>query len=608
VDVESGNVTIKKTSDDSTIETISVTDSKITGTGTTQITINPAIKLVSLTGYYLNIDATAFDDPSGNSYAGFTDSTTLNFATGDYESPTLSSSTPADGATKVAVNANIVLTFSKVVDVESGNITIKKTSDNSTIETIAVTDAKITGTGTTQITINPSTTLDGETDYYITIASTAFDDLSGNSYAGITDSTTLNFTTVVTKLPSPLGKKDVIDTIKTFHDFINNWANFSINNAFSRITWLSMNEDSTRTSHQGIKFRFRDEIIDVIMNKSPNSNIYDEIYFADKAYNSINNTDGSLLAVSDQIKTDAGEIFYNEASRLRDAIIGSLNPTFEPVIDNWSMWTDGKIMVGKSGGTSKQDIDSQAISLGFDKPMNNEGLVGFVIEIGQNNADIGEDGTNVKSDNYSLSNYTVFSLDPNTKLESVIGIGHLKIDTIRSDGSETLIGERHAAQRYVSTRLVRKNKINFGRWKAWPYIMHSTALTNLDGFSETGGSTALTFDDQQVRDSKVGVGVDIHTKITTNNNDTIKPFSKIEYNRSSSKTSATMYYSSEGPENSYTSTDNKGNTSWKLKLGADLITESGWNGSTSYTREQSVRSGLDYEYSNIFRFNIGKRF
>jgi methionine-rich copper-binding protein CopC len=42
--------------------------------------------------------------------------------TPDTTSPTLSSSTPSDGATGVAVDANIVLTFSEAVDVESGNI------------------------------------------------------------------------------------------------------------------------------------------------------------------------------------------------------------------------------------------------------------------------------------------------------------------------------------------------------------------------------------------------------------------------------------------------------------------------------------------------------
>ena len=40
--------------------------------------------------------------------------------------PSLSSSTPADNATNVSLSANIVLTFSEAVDVETGNITIKK--------------------------------------------------------------------------------------------------------------------------------------------------------------------------------------------------------------------------------------------------------------------------------------------------------------------------------------------------------------------------------------------------------------------------------------------------------------------------------------------------
>ena len=42
--------------------------------------------------------------------------------------PTLSSSSPSDGASSVGVNDNIVLTFSEVVDAESGNIIIKKSS------------------------------------------------------------------------------------------------------------------------------------------------------------------------------------------------------------------------------------------------------------------------------------------------------------------------------------------------------------------------------------------------------------------------------------------------------------------------------------------------
>ena len=99
-------------------------------------------------------------------------------------------------AVAVAVDSNIVLNFSEVVDVETGNIVIYKTSDNSVVETIDVTSNQVTGTGTSQITINPTDDLESLTEYYIKIDATAFDDPSSNSYAGINDTTSLSFTTL----------------------------------------------------------------------------------------------------------------------------------------------------------------------------------------------------------------------------------------------------------------------------------------------------------------------------------------------------------------------------------------------------------------------------
>ena len=116
------------------------------------------------------------------------------FGDADSTAPTLSSSTPADNATGVAVDSNIVLNFSESVDAESGNITIKKTSDNSTVETISVTGGLVSGSGSSQITVNPSSTLNSETEYYVLIDASAFDDSSSNSYAGISSTTALSFT------------------------------------------------------------------------------------------------------------------------------------------------------------------------------------------------------------------------------------------------------------------------------------------------------------------------------------------------------------------------------------------------------------------------------
>ena len=56
--------------------------------------------------------------------------------------------------------------------------------------------------------------------------------------------------------------------------------------------------------------------------------------------------------------------------------------------------------------------------------------------------DIGTASTNVKSDNYSLSNYNVIKLNNNTKIESVFGVGHLEFDTLRTDGSDIFIRQK----------------------------------------------------------------------------------------------------------------------------------------------------------------------
>ena len=199
IDAESGNIVIKKSSDNSVIETIDVTSDQVTRNirNPKQITINPSSNLPENTQLYVLIDATCFDDAAGNSYAGISSTTALSFTTVDQTAPTLSSSVPANNATGVALDANIVLNFSEAVDAESGNIVIKKSSDDSVIETIDVTSAQVTGTGTNIITINPVSSLPESTQVYITIAETCFDDAAGNSYAGINNKTTIIFTTGV---------------------------------------------------------------------------------------------------------------------------------------------------------------------------------------------------------------------------------------------------------------------------------------------------------------------------------------------------------------------------------------------------------------------------
>ena len=149
--------------------------------------------------------------------------------------PTLSSSVPADNATSVAVDSTIVLNFSESVDAESGNITIKKTSGNSTVETIDVTGGQVTGSGTSQITVTPSSDFDNDTEYYVLIDATAFDDASGNSYAGISSTTALSFTT---DLEDPTNDKDVIGLIEVQTEAPKKIVQHVSTPIYNRLNWI----------------------------------------------------------------------------------------------------------------------------------------------------------------------------------------------------------------------------------------------------------------------------------------------------------------------------------------------------------------------------------
>jgi len=126
--------------------------------------------------------------------------TYTNFSLSDVDAaaPTISTLSPADNATSVALNSNLVVTFSEAVDAGSGNINLYKTTGDVLVEAFDVT-TNITGSGTNTISINPTSNLLGETNYYVKIDTTAFDDMAGNSFAGIADTTTWNFTSASTK-------------------------------------------------------------------------------------------------------------------------------------------------------------------------------------------------------------------------------------------------------------------------------------------------------------------------------------------------------------------------------------------------------------------------
>ncbi|WP_158442307.1 S8 family serine peptidase, partial [Planktothrix agardhii] len=161
---------------------------------------------------------------SGKSVSGGRLNINNALASSDTTPPTASSFSPADNAIGVAVGANLVVNFSEAIQKGTGNLVIKKLSDNSVVETIAVTAANVT-VSDTQLTINPTADLGQGTDYYVEIANGAIKDIAGNNYAGITGNSTWNFTTT-----SPSSGSLTEDTTVSLPGVYNSsvaWADYS---------------------------------------------------------------------------------------------------------------------------------------------------------------------------------------------------------------------------------------------------------------------------------------------------------------------------------------------------------------------------------------------
>jgi methionine-rich copper-binding protein CopC len=187
-----GNLYLKRYSDDAVIETIDVLGNQVSGYGTNTLSFSINSTLATGVKYYVTYDANLIIDSCGQLTGILSDKDTWSFTSA--APPTVTGLSPADNAIDVLPSTNLVMTFSENVQAGTGNITIKKSSDNSTVQTISITNPAVNFSGN-QVTINPPSDLLASTSYYINIASTTITDASGNAYAGILDSSSWNFTT-----------------------------------------------------------------------------------------------------------------------------------------------------------------------------------------------------------------------------------------------------------------------------------------------------------------------------------------------------------------------------------------------------------------------------
>ena len=183
-----GNLYVKRQSDNATIQTINVAYGPVTVQGRT-VSVSLG-KLDYSTGYYILMDTGAILDTGNNEY-GISSPYEWRFTTKaqiDRVAPTVVAFKPANGGTLGQLRGSLSIQFNENVYAGSGNITLYQGS--AVFCTIPATSPAITGYGSNTITINPTAGLcaafANNTSYSVSISNLAINDAAGNNYAGNT--------------------------------------------------------------------------------------------------------------------------------------------------------------------------------------------------------------------------------------------------------------------------------------------------------------------------------------------------------------------------------------------------------------------------------------
>ncbi|MDA9597589.1 autotransporter domain-containing protein [Candidatus Pelagibacter sp.] len=289
---------------------------------------------------------------------------------------------------------------------------------------------------------------------------------------------------------TPLKDKDVRGVVDAQINTAKNFANDSSQSALKRLTILRANKGYNTTA-QKVELLFQNELFNKISNNVSSST---------------------------------------------PAKLNPLHQIQKSLPENWAAWTEGSIRFGKIGDSSlssAQDMDSLGITVGADKKIDDDQILGVALRVGYSDVDVGTFGSAVDTNALSLSVYGSNSLDNRNFLKHVFGVSYLDSDILRVD-EETInkhTGSRKGKQAFGS--------VNFGREYQYSRYFDATitptahidgSYTTLDSYTESGPTSALSFNKQHIRSLMASLGVLIDRDHNLENS-TLKSRFNLEYGK-----------------------------------------------------------------------------
>ena len=373
-----------------------------------------------------------------------------------------------------------------------------------------------------------------------------------NTYTGVTgfnNTPTSSFFNIVSSVADPTTDKNLVGSIDAQTQFVRNITTQSTRTITNRLSYLRKNKDSNNLADNNIKLDFGNAI---------------------------------LTSLTDKL------FVKNEKSLLPN---------------NWSSWSEGIISVSKIGdrvGSSSSETDGQALALGFDTKLNDNDLLGFAVQYGQSDTDIGSSGGTIDSENINLSIYRTKPLDDDNFIEGLIGVGLIESDLTRISGANTLTGSRNGTQIFGSINYGKT--LDKGDFNLTPIARVDLGYTELDAYSETG-TDALTYAKQTIESGLASIGLEFSDIVKFNDNK-LKPFGSIEYGMdfSNSSDAKMNYVSDTSTIYTYTQGANSNHLITSM-IGFEYITINNLEIISSYKRIQ----GNESEQTDILNVSVNFR-
>jgi len=562
---------------------ITVTNGAISNFSATSSTVYTATFTPTSSGATtINVAGGRFTDAAGNNNTAATQfSWTYD---GTVPAMTITAAEVVSGAS--SDKATLSITF-----------TSNKATTNFAASDITVTNGAISNFSATSSTVYTATftpTTPGIAT--INVAAGTFTDSAGNNNVA---STQFSWTYGI----KPNTKADVVGIIKASANTTVNFQKISQRSVDSRLSWLNNNKDLAQKSRQGVKVLLANPYLNELVNGT--SKGFKETKFSDIAVLATNyEKKSSTSDIASDIETNAFKLAMGELKKQTN-ILKNLNPTDGTIFGDWSAWSEGEFRIGKfnsSSNVSDQKFDSYGISLGIDKPYWGNGILGFSLTFGKDDVDIGSLGSKVKSDNLSFAVYSRFNEINLPPVETTIGIGKNKMGNRRVDGSQTLSGEREVNMIFGSAKIYSKPYIE-DKITLTPYGQLQVAYIELENYSESGGSLALTYKNQNVNRGMASLGTEMIYNIHLAEG-RLKPFSSLEYGYDFTKKSdVNMHYV--GDSTNYNiGVDKLATSNWLARVGANYDLQDKVIASLTYEFTQAVNAGQ----TNALRFQLNAKF